>query len=106
MGHRVTVITTTKDVRAGPSSSDIEILRHPALLSILNNPISGAVFRELKLLRSCDVVHLHNEHAFLSMSAMTLKRFFTAPIVVTLHGTLKFDRPPIDLFANVYRTIV
>ena len=62
-GNDVAVLTTTSGPRFIERRFGFEVRRQPAFLKVLNNPLSWAVHREWDLVRSSDIVHVHNEHS-------------------------------------------
>ena len=100
-GHRVSVVTTSKPDNESHDLG-VEIAWHSAALRPMNNPISFAAIRETELLESSDVIHVHNEHSFLSLSVAALRERFSAPLVLTVHGQLKFGSLLYDTIRSVY----
>jgi len=102
-GNDVAVLTTTSGPRFIERRFGFEVRRQPAFLKVLNNPLSWAVHREWDLVRSSDIVHVHNEHSFLTLNIMAVRRRLKGRVPLTLHGELKFGTPPLDIFARKYR---
>lgn len=101
-GHKVTVITTSQGGNPDSDDQGIEVLRHPTRATLLNNPLSLAALRERSVIEAADVVHLHNDHSFLSLSVAFLLGRHHSPIVLTLHGQLKFGSGLLDLIEKAY----
>jgi len=98
----VTVITTSPGENPDSGDHGVEVLRHPAQITLLNNPITFAALRERRVIEAADVVHIHNDHSFLSLSVPFLLGRRHSPIVLTLHGQLKFGSGPLDLIERAY----
>lgn len=105
-GHQVTVLTTTETKPGDGLDSQIQIVRLPAPLTILNNPIAVRILKEYRGLSGFDIIHLHNEHSFLTIALTGLKSRVSPPIALTLHGQLRFGMPPLDFLRSVYSITV
>jgi len=105
LGHQVSVLTT-----GGPTVSSeslpFEVLRFPARVAPLNNPISIAPFRYRRLLESADIIHVHNEHSFLTLCTMLFKNRLKGPIVLTTHGQLRLGIRALDSLEKMYSLTV
>jgi len=80
----------------------IHVNRFDMIFAPLNNPISLDFLKALKKLKSFDVIHVHNEHSFVSFICCLYSIIYKKSIILTCHGQLRFGSPLIDLFEKAY----
>src|SRR5439155_15142261 len=102
VGHRVTVLTTTLAESSSDQRGNVEVLREPSSITLLNNPLAWSVLRHKSLLEAVDIVHAHNEHSFMALNAAALKYRVGRPLALTLHGKLVFGNRALNAFESLY----
>ena len=76
------------------------------LFNPLNNPICPGFFNIYKNIKNFDIIHVHNEHSFVTFFTCLINSFYKKPIVLTCHGQLRFDNYWKDLFETLYSRTV
>jgi glycosyltransferase involved in cell wall biosynthesis len=105
-GHEVHVVTANYPKSAYNTTIDgISIKRYDINLRILRNPISFKYFEIANIIHRYDLVHIHNEHSFSSLVVSRLKKRDRFPLLITIHGQLKFGNPFYDTFEKFYSKI-
>jgi glycosyltransferase involved in cell wall biosynthesis len=85
---------------------ELDVYRFKMLFNPLNNPICPGFFKIFKKLKNFDIIHVHNEHAFVTFITCLINIYAKKPIVLSCHGQLRFDDYWRDLFERLYfRTI-
>ncbi|KKG09295.1 glycosyltransferase family 4 protein [Methanosarcina sp. 2.H.A.1B.4] len=80
----------------------IPVHRFNMISAPLNNPISIDFLNAFNKMKSFDVIHIHNEHSFVSLMTCLYNTVLKKPIVLTCHGQLKFGSSFKDLFEKLY----
>lgn len=102
-GEQVEVFTTNHlDLPRFELIENIPVHRFNSIFTLLNNPISFDFLNGFKEVKSFDVIHIHNEHSFVSFITCLFNIFLKKPIVLTCHGQLKFGSTLKDLFEKLY----
>lgn len=106
-GHNVTVYTSNySDLPVYEKIQEIDVFRFKMIFSPLNNPICPGFFNIYKNMRDFDIIHVHNEHSFVTFITYLINLFFKKPMVLTCHGQLRFDNYWKDLFEKIYSRTV
>lgn len=106
-GHNVTVYTSNhSSLPAYEKIDGLDVFRFKMLFNPLNNPVCPGFFNIYKKIRDFDIIHVHNEHSFVTLVSCIINIYFRKPIVLTCHGQLRFNNFLKDLFETIYsRTI-
>lgn len=106
-GHDVTVYTSNHSrLPAYEKIEGINVFRFRMLFNPLNNPVCPGFLNIYKKINGFDVVHVHNEHSFVTFITCLINLYFKKAIVLTCHGQLRFNSYLKDLFEMIYsRTI-
>ena len=106
-GHNVTIYTSNQSqLPAYEKIEGLDVFRFKMLFSPLNNPICPGFLNIFKNIKSFDIIHVHNEHAFVTFVTCMINLFYKKPIVLSCHGQLRFDNYWKDLFERLFsRTI-
>jgi len=103
LGHKVTVYTVNhSNLPIFEEFEGIDVYRFKMLFAPLNNPISLDFLKIFRNLENFDLIHVHNEHSFLSFVSILYNLVYKKPAVLTCHGQLRFGSPPEDLFERIY----
>lgn len=81
---------------------NIPVHRFDMISAPLNNPISFDFLNAFNKMKFFDVIHIHNEHSFVSFMTCLYNIFLKKPIVLTCHGQLKFGSSFKDTFERLY----
>jgi glycosyltransferase involved in cell wall biosynthesis len=81
---------------------NIPVHRFNIISAPLNNPLSIDFLNAFNKMKHFDVIHIHNEHSFVSFMTCLYNIFLKKPIILTCHGQLKFDSLFKDLFEKLY----
>lgn len=84
----------------------ISVHRFNMISAPLNNPISIDFLNAFNKMKSFDVIHIHNEHSFVSFMTCLYNIVLKKPIVLTCHGQLKFGSSFKDLFEKLYSNTI
>jgi glycosyltransferase involved in cell wall biosynthesis len=102
-GENVEVFTTNHlDLPRFELIENISVQRFNMVSAPLNNPISIDFLHAFNKMKSFDIIHIHNEHSFVSFITCLYNIFLKKPIVLTCHGQLKFGSSFKDLFETFY----
>ncbi|PWB54272.1 MAG: hypothetical protein C3F06_05260 [Candidatus Methanoperedenaceae archaeon] len=106
-GHSVTVYTSNHShLPVYENIQGLDVFRFKMIFNPLNNPICPGFFNIYKKIRDFDIIHVHNEHSFVTLFTCFINLFYKNPIVLTCHGQLRFNNYWKDLFETIYsRTI-
>ena len=103
LGHKVTVYTTNhSNLPSFEQFEGIDVYRFKMLFAPLNNPISLDFLKIFRNLDNFDLIHVHNEHSFLSFVSILYNLVYKKPAVLTCHGQLRFGSSLQDLFEGIY----
>lgn len=106
-GHNVTVCTSNHSrLPAYEKIEGLDVFRFEILFNPMNNPICPGFFNIYKNLRDFDIIHVHNEHSFVTLVTCIINLFFRKPIVLSCHGQLRFNNYLKDLFEMIYSRTV
>jgi glycosyltransferase involved in cell wall biosynthesis len=106
-GHSVTVYTSNHSyLPVYEKIQEIDVFRFKMIFNPLNNPICPGFFNIYKKIRDFDIIHVHNEHSFVTLITYLINLFLKKPIVLTCHGQLRFDNYWKDLFEKIYSRTV
>lgn len=106
-GHSVTVYTSNHaHLPVYEKIQEIDVYRFKMLFNPLNNPICPGFFSIYKKIKDFDIIHVHNEHSFVTFLTCLINLFYKKPIVLTCHGQLRFDNYWKDLFETIYNRTV
>lgn len=102
-GDHVEVFTTNhSNLPRFEVIENISVHRFNMISAPLNNPISIDFLNAFNKMKSFDVIHIHNEHSFVSFMTCVYNIVLKKPIVLTCHGQLKFGSSFKDLFEKLY----
>jgi glycosyltransferase involved in cell wall biosynthesis len=104
LGHDVVVLTSNfPKGRRHEVVDGMDVYRFSMISKPLGNPIAPNVFfNAVKWGNKFDVVHVHNEHSFLSNICVLAKACCNSPLIVSCHGQLEFNQPMKDLIVRAY----
>lgn len=103
LGHKVTVYTVNhSNLPSFEQFEGIDVYRFRMLFAPLNNPISLDFLKIFRNLENFDLIHVHNEHSFLSFVSILYNLVYKKSAVLTCHGQLRFGSSPQDLFERIY----
>ena len=106
-GHSVTVYTSNHShLPVYEKIQGLDVIRFKMIFSPLNNPICPGFFNIYKKIRDFDIIHVHNEHSFVTLFTCFINLFYKEPIILTCHGQLRFDNYWKDLFETIYSRTV
>ncbi len=102
-GNDVTIYTANHAKIPNCEKVDgIDIIRFDMLFNPLNNPICIGFFNILKNLKNFDIIHVHNDNAFVTLITCFLNLYAKKPIVLTCHGRLIFGSYLKDRIGKLY----
>lgn len=106
-GNDVTIYTSNHaNISRHEKIDGIDVFRFKMLFNPLNNPICPGFFSILNNLKDFDVIHLHNEHGFVTVVSCLLNLYHKKPIVLTHHGQLIFGNVLKDSFEKLYNMTI
>ena len=106
-GHNVTVYTSNySSLPAYEKIEGLDVFRFKMLFNPMNHPICPGFFNLYKTIRDFDIIHVHNEHSFVTLVTCLINIFFRKPIVLSCHGQLRFNNYLKDLFEMIYSRTV
>ncbi len=107
-GHEVDLITSNYPLTTEYEKIDgINIRRTKVLMKPLRNPISYGFLKINKIVDNYDIVHIHNEYSFPSMTTTYFKNKKNFPLILTNHITqLNFENHLKNSFGNIYNKTV
>ena len=82
------------------------VYRYKTIIRIMKNPITPTMYKNLKeSIKEFDIVHVHNEHTFQAqiISVLKNKMNIKVPIVLGIHGQLRFGVFFKDFIEKMYR---
>jgi glycosyltransferase involved in cell wall biosynthesis len=94
-GHDVTVLTANPDGRPEEEWVDgYRVLRFNHSIKMVGNTISPTLFfRLMEMRRDYDVIHAHSHLFFPTNVCALVKRYGSAPLVITNHGIMSASAP-------------
>lgn len=102
-GNAVTVYTSNHaNISRFEKIDGIDVFRFKMLFNPLNNPVCLGFFNIMKNLKDFDIIHVHNEHGFVTFVSCFLNLYLKKPIVLTCHGQLIFGNLIKDSFEKLY----
>lgn len=106
-GHSVTVYTSNHShLPAYEKIQGLDVFRFKMIFNPLNNPICPGFLNIYKNIRDFDIIHVHNEHSFVTLLTYLINLFFKKPIVLSCHGQLRFNNYWKDLFEITFSRTV
>lgn len=102
-GNDVTVYTSKHGkIPSFEKIDGLNIVRFSMLFNPLNNPICPGFLNILKNLKNFDIIHVHNDNAFVTLVTCFLNLYIKKPIVLTCHGQLIFGSFLKDYIGKLY----